>query len=313
VTHDVTIALTTKDRPGLTLLAVRSALTSAPGARILVVDSGSSPENLRRLEDGLESVELQAGTYTNAAAARNAALQLVDSEFVGFLDSDDLMRPAKITCLRPLLVGDPEAVLAVGRTVVIDANGEPGPDLTKLHHELYDVSERLGTSYSGQCVRFTAFTSATLMRRAALEEIGGYDERLPAMEDVDLYLRLALIGNIQTQRCVVADYRVWADNVNAATSAEGIVAVAEKHLANLPDLPRSERRTAEYALNMRAALSQQTLLHTSLARHSLARAVGASPAQAFGSTTFWRVLASSLVPRRVVALRRASSGYAGIR
>ena len=296
------------DRPALTLLAVESARASAPDTKILVIDSGSTQENLQRLEAGLGSVELHAGAYPNAATARNAALALLDSEFVGFLDSDDLMRPEKIACLRPILLRDPAAVLAVGRTEVIDSQGDARPDLTKLHGKYYEATETVGTSYAGQCVRFMAFTSATLMRRAALEQIGGYDETLAAMEDVDLYLRLSLIGTIETARCVAADYRVWSENMGPWKSADGVIAVTSKHLANLPELPGHARREAEFNLSLRAALSLQTLLRGSDARRSLARAARADPTHAFASATFWRILASSFVPEGIVERRRASTG-----
>ena len=49
MTNDVTIAITTRDRPALTLSAVENARLAAPEARIVVVDSGSSLENVRRL------------------------------------------------------------------------------------------------------------------------------------------------------------------------------------------------------------------------------------------------------------------------
>ena len=307
IIQDVTIAVTTKDRPDLTLLAVDSARASAPHVRIVVVDSGSTEANLHRLRTGLRHAELHIGSYPNAAAARNAALRLVDSEFVGFLDSDDLMRREKITCLQPLLRRNPDAVLAVGRTEVIDARGIGRDDLTQVHAALYTASEEASTSYASQCVRFTAFTSATLMRSAALEEVGGYDELLPAMEDVDLYLRLSLMGTIETSRCVAADYRIWSENVGAVKSAEGFLAVASKHLAALPDLPDHERRAAERALSMRSAQSQQTLLRRSDARRSLIRAARADPTRAFMSVLWWRILAASLVSDEIIDRRRRSS------
>jgi GT2 family glycosyltransferase len=296
----VTIAVTTRDRPVLTLLAVASARAAAPKARVIVVDSGSSPENLEQLRAGLGPVELHVGSYSNAAATRNAALALSDSDLVGFLDSDDLMRPEKITCLEPILRRHGDVVLAVGRTEVIDVRGVARPDLTKRQISLYEETERVGTSYPGQCIRFTAFTSATLMRRAALEQVGGYDESLPAMEDVDLYLRLALVGRVETARCIAASYRVWNENVDAARSAEGMNAVATKHLASLPSLPKRERKTAECALCLRSALSLRTLMQSTEARRMLARAGAADPWHAFSSKAFWRLLAASFVPRKIV-------------
>ena len=300
----VTIAITTKDRPAFTKLAVNSARDSAHEARIIVVDSGSSPENLENLRENLGPVDLHAGVYRNAAAARNAAIRFVDSKFVGFLDSDDLMRPEKITCLLPLLLQDQTAVVAVGRTVIVDGEGAEDRVFTERVGKLYDQSERVGASYSGLCANSTAFTSATLMRRTALDQVGGYDEALPSMEDWDLYLRLSLIGRVATTRCVAADYRVWSGNVNARGSAEGVLAVTAKHLANLPDIPRDSLRKAECALRMRAAVSLQTLLRRQEARQSLARAVRADPVQALKSATYWRILAASLVPEPIIKRSR---------
>src|SRR3954468_16798946 len=74
VGSEVTIALVTRDRPELTALALESVREAAPGVRIVVLDSGSSPEALAELEARLGGVSLHRGFYPNAAAARNAAL-----------------------------------------------------------------------------------------------------------------------------------------------------------------------------------------------------------------------------------------------
>ena len=41
------------------------------------------------------------------------------------------------------------------------------------------------------------YSSATLMRRDALETIGGFDDSLDIYEDWDLYLRLSLVGELR--------------------------------------------------------------------------------------------------------------------
>jgi hypothetical protein len=308
VGSDVTIAIVTRDRPDLTALAVESVRGSAPGVDIVVLDSGSAPEAIARLDEDLGDIALHRGSYRNAAAARNAALRLVRSEFVGFLDSDDLMRAEKIECLEPLLRGDAGAVMAVGRTDVIDANGIPRADLTEQINRLYDESDSFGSSYPGQCLRFTAYTSATLMRRSAVEIVGGYDETLPSMEDVDLYLRLSLIGKIKTARCVAASYRVWDQNVDPAASARGVLAVVSKHLGHPPDLPRTELRTSTFGLSLRAATSHQTLLQSREARSMLVKAAANRPMMAVASRHFWRILAASMVPTRIIQTRRRGRG-----
>jgi hypothetical protein len=300
----VTICITTRDRPTLTIAAVHSA-EAAPGVdQIVLVDSGSSEANLASLRRGLSSTQFIAGAFKNAAAARNAALSKVETDLVGFLDSDDLMRPEKTTCLEPILRQDDTTVLAVGRTEVVDGSGLSFPMMQSVHDAGYEVNDSLGTSYAAQCVHFTAFSSATLMRTSAVREIGGYDETLPAMEDVDVYLRLARVGTVRTARCATAVYRSWSGNVGAAQSAAGTVAVARKHLDNLPPLSPDDRNLAIFGLSMRAAVSEQTLRHGQDARAMLRSAARADIRRSLSSTTWWRILGSSLLPNAAATLRR---------
>jgi hypothetical protein len=145
------------------------------------------------------------------------------------------------------------------------------------------------------------------MRTSALLQIGGYDESLPAMEDVDVYLRLACVGAIRTMKCVTAIYRTWGGNVDATRSATGTIAVVEKHLNNLPALPPEERRLAEYGLAMRAAVSEQTLLRGGPARMMLRRAARADARRSLSSQTWWRIMGASLVPHSLAKSRRGET------
>lgn len=59
---------------------------------------------------------------------------------------------------------------------------------------------------------------ALLMRRAAVDEAGGYDESLPAVEDWDLVLRLLMRGDIGVVPEPLANYHVRMNQVGAAAN-----------------------------------------------------------------------------------------------
>ena len=306
VGSSVTVVIPTLNRAGVVREAIASAVQcDPPPAEVIVVDCGSTDatEDVVRPFGG--AIRYVTGSYPNAAAARNAGAALVRTQFIGFLDSDDLMRTEKLSCLVPLLAANDRAVVAIGRTAFIDEDGDPLPEFNRRLGRAYDVSERLGSSYAGQATRSTAYTSATLLRRTSFEEIGGYDETLPSMEDWDLYLRMSLIGDVLLTRCIVADYRVWKGNVGIDRSARGTLAVARKHLAHPPDLPRQELSAARCSLNLRGAMSLQTLGDRAAARKALLAAARARPQRAVVTPTFWRLLAASSLPGVIVQSRRA--------
>lgn len=91
-----------------------------PDCRVLVVDDGSS-DHTGAVADGYATrspqvtVLHQANAGPGAGAARNRGLDLVETEFVLFLDGDDELSPSALERLRaPLLSG--ELDLAVGAT-----------------------------------------------------------------------------------------------------------------------------------------------------------------------------------------------------
>jgi glycosyltransferase involved in cell wall biosynthesis len=123
----------------MTLAAVRSVETAPGVEQIVLVDSGSSQADLAILQRGLSSTRIHTGAFKNAAAARNAALSHVETDLIGFLDSDDLMRPEKTTCLEPILRRDHKTVLVVGRTEVVDKSGLPFRVMQSVHDAGYKV------------------------------------------------------------------------------------------------------------------------------------------------------------------------------
>ena len=106
----VSVIIPTLDRGGLLVEAVRSVLAaSQPPAEVIVVDAGSTDGSVEAAAELGGSVRTIRGTFRNAAVSRNVGAAEAVGEYLGFLDSDDLLLPGKTTCLVDALAADPRS------------------------------------------------------------------------------------------------------------------------------------------------------------------------------------------------------------
>lgn len=298
----VSVVIPTRNRGALLRAAVESALAS-PADEIIVADGGSDDGSIEPLA-ALERVRVVRGDYRNAAQTRNAGAAAARGDYLGFLDSDDLMLPEKVTCLGRALDRDEGIGLVHGRIAVIDADGAESP-ATAEHEEALRLAERAGLSYEALAAVCVMFTSATLMRRRAFEQIGGYDESLDVYEDWDLYLRLSVGWRLTYEDCRVAQYRIWAGNVRWDRTARGVVDVARKHLAApAPGLSPAAR----YGFYRRLAGSHHILLERRATQRAALQAARIRPLGALADAGVRGPALRSLLPRALVRRRRPPLG-----
>jgi GT2 family glycosyltransferase len=159
----------------------------------IVVDSASSTDDSRRV------AERHHATYVRmdrpgASRARNAGWLRARNEVVAFIDDDCVVPPGWIQSLQAAMA-DPDIAFVTGRV-------EAPPGYVAKHLPVALVLESDGRLI-GPDFRGTVGSSNNLaVRRAALESIGGFDERLgpatffAAAEDVDLFDRLVAQGYV---------------------------------------------------------------------------------------------------------------------
>ena len=150
---------------------------------LIVVDDGSTDGTGAALA-GLDGrVRYQWQENRGTGAARNTGVRLARAEIVAFLDSDNRWLPHHLEIVTEVLERFPEAVLActcfrqhiAGRQRPRDAR----------------LVDFLPLAYSDA---WAGLISCMGMRRSELLSIQGFDERLGALEDVELCLRLAARG-----------------------------------------------------------------------------------------------------------------------
>jgi teichuronic acid biosynthesis glycosyltransferase TuaG len=166
------------------LASVRSQTRSAD--EIVVVDDASPPGRAQALETLDPSVRLiRHPCNRGAGAARQTGADATTSEFIAYLDADDVWLPTKLQRQVALLEQDRAADATHTALITVHGDGRETAFLGKPH--VVDLAAEL--------VRNQVLPSALMIRRRALEAVGGWSRDRRLMEDWDLSTRLVATGH----------------------------------------------------------------------------------------------------------------------
>jgi glycosyltransferase involved in cell wall biosynthesis len=199
------------------------ALASVDADEVLVVDDGSG------LPAGAApGASLLRLPRVGRSVARNAGVEAAAHDVVAFLDADDLALPGRFERQRAALDG---AALCFGRVEAMGPASELLPTDTERERRRFDRLLARGAGYEGLLEDCPIYTSATMVRRESFLAVGGYDPRLDAYEDLDLYLRLARRDRLVP--CLggpVSRHRRHPGNTSSDDLYAGALRLTEKHL-----------------------------------------------------------------------------------
>lgn len=187
----VAVVVPVRDRPEGLARALRGV---GAVAELVVVDDGSA-------DAGACAAVAAAGgarvvrhpTPRGPSAARNHGLRATSAPLVAFVDSDCELPPGWLDGLLPHL-DDPAVALVAPRI----ASPDPGPSggvlarFERVRSPL-DMGPREAPVVAGTAVPYVP-AAVLLVRRCAMEALGGFDEAMRVGEDVDLVWRLGAAG-----------------------------------------------------------------------------------------------------------------------
>ena len=214
----------------------------------VIVDDGSQDETAavaRRQVDADARLRLveQDNRGTSAARNRGYAATHPGSEFVIFMDGDDLWLPDALETLREELGKHPQAVGVHGLARVVDERGEPLPNeeclrfgrcrLGLRNGRIIPWPEHLATRFETLLWSNHVYPPGLLLvRRPCYEQTGLFDPSLRLIEDWDMVVRLSRHGEIRFLDRVVLHYRRHAGNTSAADDGANVVVARLMHHRN---------------------------------------------------------------------------------
>lgn len=181
--NDVSVVIPTFDRQSVLPRALASVLTQTCAVgEIIVVDDGSTDGTAEMIGEEFPQVRLIVQENEGVSSARNRGIEAASGEWIALLDSDDEWRPEKIERQIRALESHPEQLICHTDEIWIRHHRRVNP---KRKHA------KFGGLIFQYCLPLCAMSpSSILIHRSVLDEVGLFDEEMPACEDYDLWLRI---------------------------------------------------------------------------------------------------------------------------
>ena len=183
----VTVAIASYNMANYLPAAIDSALAQDhDDVEVLVVDDGSTDETHEVASRYGRRVRYVYQENAGVASAYNRALELAKGEYVHFLDADDVLTPSTVGRLAELLDESPNAGLAYGDALVMDAGGEVyGSRVAPASfggRRLIPSAE----AFKGLLRGCHITTSAVMIRKSVLDKVTPFRQKSVPGEDWDM-------------------------------------------------------------------------------------------------------------------------------
>jgi glycosyltransferase involved in cell wall biosynthesis len=224
----VSVVIPTYNRAHLIKTAINSILMQTYRDFEIIIADDCSTDNTQQVikdikDDRVKYLRLEKNS--GSCAARNAGIRTAKTDWVAFLDSDDYWLETKLEKQVKLIpqLSREYAVIHCGIQLVDETNNKPvGERIIQdgTEKEIRNNPEKLVPS-----------TCTMLIRKEALNDVGYFDESLPAHQETELGIRLSLrykfkLVNEILVKALVNHNQITSNSNNRIRAKEIII---EKH------------------------------------------------------------------------------------
>ena len=192
----ISVVIPTYNRITLLPRAIDSVLSqNVSNIEVLVVDDGSSDDTEQHIINQYPEVTYIKQANLGVSAARNSAIKQAKGEWIALLDSDDEWLEGKLIAQLNKLNQTGLKVCHTQETWI--RNG--------VRVNQMDKHKKIGGFIFKNCLPLCAMSPSSIMiHRDVFEDVGLFDESLPACEDYDLWLRITALYEVAylEQACI---------------------------------------------------------------------------------------------------------------
>ena len=209
----ITVCIPTFNRAGYLRDAIQSALDQTwRNFKILIVDDGSE-DNTRQVVVSFDDPRIQYvrnGTNQGRPITRNRAIRETQTEYILWLDDDDLLENSIVDRYMRLLEQDPTIDILYCNLQLFE--NESGKDLALFEAKDWSASREglleslvkgVGITNLGSCVR-----------KSLYEKTGFYDEDFLRAQDYEFWSRAARMAEFRKVNAVLARCRRHTGNIS---------------------------------------------------------------------------------------------------
>ncbi len=238
-----------------------AAVQEAVSVEAMLVEGGSTDGTVARARAAFPGLTVLDRPNRGPGEARNLGVAATDAPWIAFLDADDLWEPDKLRAQLELARLRPETGLIFcdvrqfrGSQTVLPSFLATRESYRQAGKEAVGPNQVLLPAPAGALLlqeNSILTTSSVLVRREALEEVGGFDPTLRVCEDYDLWLRLLRDAPAGVEERPLVHYRLHGESLSDDQGGMllGSIAVAERARKRPERYPAG----AESALRARAA------------------------------------------------------------
>jgi glycosyltransferase involved in cell wall biosynthesis len=221
----------------------------------VIVDDGStdrSADIIRQYSERCRKLTLIQQPNQGLSAARNAGVRASSSEsdYLLFLDADDMLKPKMLAFMIEYLDHHPEVGVASCYPILIDDSGNrlsQGWDPQRYKATTFGLrkvpSSEAETTPLGIFIG-TICVHGTVVRRSVYVNTSGFDTNLDQCEDTDLWARIALRSEVHRIREYLVYYRMHDSQMTANREKlnQHRKVMVDKWKGGLPGLTNDQQR-----------------------------------------------------------------------
>tara|TARA_R110002096_G_scaffold34232_2_gene97873 strand:- start:181 stop:1119 length:939 start_codon:yes stop_codon:yes gene_type:complete len=175
---------------------------------VIIVNDGSTDKSLikaSQINDSRITIIYQKNS--GAPIARNNGISLAKSKYIALLDADDYWHPNHLLELKKLIEIFPTAGLFCNNYQVYYTS-----DVVRSAKFNFDFKKDclvVDDFFKASVTNCVAWTSGVAFTKEKFDAVGGFDSTLNAVEDLDLWVKLALKYQVVFNPTITMSYKIF--------------------------------------------------------------------------------------------------------